>query len=157
MKFASVDALSELVWSPRNGLSLRCADFSFTGKNPKLLSPSVFDDIAQTNNNNNKMESQSKSNSIQHQEEEADEVNQACSEKNRPLSGCSMIIFACLWNCLLIASCNERGLVFFFFFAGIGGSDEDTKPGREEMETNDDVEEAQTRVGTSRRSLGEND
>ncbi|CAN7027340.1 unnamed protein product [Brassica rapa subsp. trilocularis] len=122
MKFASVDALSELVWSPRNGLSLRCADFSFTGKNPKLLSPSVFDDIAQTNNNNNKMESQSKSNSIQHQEEEADEVNQACSEKNRPLSG-------------------------------IGGSVEDTKPGREEMETNDDVEEAQTRVGTSRRSL----
>ena len=117
MKFASVDALSELVWSPRNGLSLRCADFSFTGKNPKLLSPSVFDDIAQTNNN--KMESHSKSNSIQHQEEEADEVNQACSEKNRPLSGCSMIIFACLWNCRLIASCNERGLVFFFFLQGL--------------------------------------
>ncbi|KAF8113339.1 hypothetical protein N665_0051s0033 [Sinapis alba] len=31
MKFASVDALSELVWSPRSGLSLRCADFNFTG------------------------------------------------------------------------------------------------------------------------------
>lgn len=117
MKFASVDALSELVWSPRNGLSLRCADFSLTGK-AKLLSPSVFDDIAQTDNN---MESHSKSNhSIQHQEEgEAGyRINKACSgrsnEKNRALSGCSMIIFACLWNCLLIASSNESSCVFFF-------------------------------------------
>lgn len=88
MKYASVDALSELVWSPRNGLSLRCADFSFTGKG-KLLSPNLFDDVAQTNKD---MESHSKRNSIQHQEEEEagfrvdrtdDEVNQAC----RPLSG----------------------------------------------------------------------
>lgn len=130
MKFASVDALSELVWSPRNGLSLRCADFSLTGK-AKLLSPSVFDDIAQTDNN---MESHSKSNhSIQHQEEgEAGyRINKACSgrsnEKNRALSG-------------------------------VGGSGEDTKPEREEMdkdkvETNDDFEEAETRVGTSKRSL----
>lgn len=48
-----------------------------------------------------------------------------------------------------------------FFFAGVGGSGEDTKPEREEMdkdkvETNDDFEEAETRVGTSKRSLGEN-
>lgn len=49
MKVASVDALSELVWSPRNGLSLRCADLSFTGK-AKLLSPNFFDAIGgQTN------------------------------------------------------------------------------------------------------------
>lgn len=107
--------------------------FSFTGKKAKLPSPSVFDDIALTNNNN--MESHSKSNSIQHQEEEAgycvdrtdDQVNQACSEKNRPLPG-------------------------------IGGSVENTKPEREEMgedkvETNDDSEEAETRVGASKRSL----
>ncbi|KAL0889095.1 hypothetical protein Bca101_013078 [Brassica carinata] len=104
MKYASVDALSELVWSPRNGLSLRCADFSFTGKG-KLLSPNLFDDVAQTNKD---MESHSKRNSIQHQEEEEagfrvdrtdDEVNQAC----RPLSG-------------------------------IGGSVEDMKREREEMD-----------------------
>lgn len=53
-------------------------------------------------------------------------------------------------------------LCFFFFLAGIGGSVENTKPEREEMgedkvETNDDSEEAETRVGASKRSLGENE
>ncbi|XP_010481847.1 PREDICTED: uncharacterized protein LOC104760595 isoform X2 [Camelina sativa] len=91
MKFASVDALSELVWSPRNGLSLRCADFSFTGK-AKLRSPNFFDS-GQTN-----MELRSNSTSIEQQRQEEDEtvnvqlrtqdqVNQACSGMNRPLSG----------------------------------------------------------------------
>lgn len=37
MKFAASDPLSELVWSPENGLSLRLTDCSFDEKNPNLL------------------------------------------------------------------------------------------------------------------------
>ncbi|CAE6222427.1 unnamed protein product [Arabidopsis arenosa] len=62
MKFASVDAITELVWSPGNGLSLRCADISFTGK-AKLLSPNFFD-IGLTN-----MAIHSNSTSIEDQED----------------------------------------------------------------------------------------
>ncbi|KAJ0228685.1 Zinc knuckle [Hirschfeldia incana] len=86
MKVASsVDVLSELVWSPRNGLTLRCADFSFTGK-PQLLSPNFFHHIGQqhTYNNNNTEKIMSTQ-----QEDDAlvDERNQACNEMNIPLSG----------------------------------------------------------------------
>ncbi|EFH41669.1 zinc knuckle (CCHC-type) family protein [Arabidopsis lyrata subsp. lyrata] len=73
MKFASVDAITELVWSPGNGLSLRCADISFTGK-AKLVSPNFFD-IGLTN-----MAIHSNSTSIEHQEDvelrSRDQVNQ---------------------------------------------------------------------------------
>ncbi|CAL9242160.1 unnamed protein product [Arabidopsis halleri] len=62
MKFASVDAITELVWSPGNGLSLRCADISFTGK-AKLVSPNFFD-IGLTN-----MAIHSNSTSIEEQED----------------------------------------------------------------------------------------
>lgn len=84
MKFASVDALSELVWSPRNGLSLRCADFSFTGK-AKLLSPNFFD-IGQTNIN---MSLHSHSTSIEQQQEDVElrTQDQESNEMNRTLSG----------------------------------------------------------------------
>lgn len=129
MKVASsVEALSELVWSPRNGLTLRCADFSFTGK-PQLLSPNFFHHIGgQQTHNNNTEQSMS---SPQQQEEEAedavDEGNQACDEMNRSLSG-------------------------------VGDSVEDMKPPESEaemdenkVETNDDSE---TRVESSKRSLG---
>ncbi|KAL5851965.1 hypothetical protein ACOSQ3_007083 [Xanthoceras sorbifolium] len=37
VEFASTDPLSELVWSPQNGLSLKCADCSFSDKKPSLL------------------------------------------------------------------------------------------------------------------------
>ncbi|XP_052189439.1 uncharacterized protein LOC127799445 isoform X2 [Diospyros lotus] len=37
MIFVASDALSELVWSPHNGLSLKCADCSLTEKKPFLL------------------------------------------------------------------------------------------------------------------------
>lgn len=77
MKFAAVDAITELVWSPSNGLSLRCADISFTGK-AKLLSPNFFD-IGLTN-----MAIHSNSTSIEDQEDHVDvelrnrdQVNQA--------------------------------------------------------------------------------
>lgn len=98
MKFASVDALSELVWSPRNGLSLRCADFSFQGK-AKLLSPNFFD-IGQTNmavvhSNSTSIEGAGFRVDVRLRtvmDRSEDEVNQACSgrsnEMNRPLSGC---------------------------------------------------------------------
>ncbi|KAG7532890.1 Plus3-like superfamily [Arabidopsis thaliana x Arabidopsis arenosa] len=73
MKFASVDAITELVWSPGNGLSLRCADISFTGK-AKVVSPNFFD-IGLTN-----MSIHSNSKSIEHQEDvelrSRDQVNQ---------------------------------------------------------------------------------
>lgn len=35
--FAATNALSELVWSPQKGLCLKCADGSFSYKNPSLL------------------------------------------------------------------------------------------------------------------------
>lgn len=83
MKFASVDAITELVWSPGNGLSLRCADISFTGK-AKLVSPNFFD-IGLTN-----MAIHSNSTSIEEQEDvelrSRDQVNQESNEMNRPLS-----------------------------------------------------------------------
>ncbi|KAL0793161.1 hypothetical protein Bca101_064538 [Brassica carinata] len=84
MKVASVEALSELVWSPRNGLTLRCADFSFAGK-PQLLSPNFFHHIGQHTDNTDK----SMSSQQQEDEEDAlvDEGNQACNEMNRSLSG----------------------------------------------------------------------
>lgn len=94
MKFGSVDALSELVWSPRNGLSLRCADFSFQGK-PKLLSPNFFDigqkaNMAVLHSNSTSIEEAGFRLDVQLRNE--DEVNQACSARsndmNRPLSGC---------------------------------------------------------------------
>lgn len=50
---------------------------------------------------------------------------------------------------------NESACVF----AGVGGSVEGVKPEREEMvEINDDIgsEEAEKRVGSSKKSLGEN-
>ncbi|VVB07217.1 unnamed protein product [Arabis nemorensis] len=133
MKFGSVDALSELVWSPRNGLSLRCADFSSQGK-PKLLSPNFFDigqkaNMAVLHSNSTSIEEAGFRVDVQLRNE--DEVNQACSvrsnEMNRPLSG-------------------------------VGGSVEDVKHEREErVETNDDddigSEEADKRVGSSKRSL----
>ncbi|CAH2046588.1 unnamed protein product [Thlaspi arvense] len=82
MKFASVDALSELVWSPRNGLSLRCADFSLTGKG-NLLSPNFFEDIGQTN-----MESHSRiGEEAEEEEEEAGLRSRTDDEVNRALSG----------------------------------------------------------------------
>lgn len=37
MTFVATDPLSELVWSPQKGLSLRCADGSFSNKKPSLL------------------------------------------------------------------------------------------------------------------------
>ncbi|XP_031272328.1 uncharacterized protein LOC116130767 [Pistacia vera] len=37
MKFGASDPLSELVWSPQNGVSLKCADCSFTDKKSSLL------------------------------------------------------------------------------------------------------------------------
>ncbi|XP_044499246.1 uncharacterized protein LOC123220742 isoform X3 [Mangifera indica] len=37
MKFVASDPLSELVWSPQNGLSLKCADCSFTDKKSSPL------------------------------------------------------------------------------------------------------------------------
>ncbi|KAL1199694.1 hypothetical protein V5N11_019453 [Cardamine amara subsp. amara] len=81
MKFASVDALSELVWSPRNGLSLRCADFSFTRK-AKLLSPNIFD-IGQTNmvlsHSNSTAEEQVRFHHVDVTLRSQDQVNQACS------------------------------------------------------------------------------
>ena len=93
MKFAAVDAITELVWSPSNGLSLRCADISFTGK-AKLLSPNFFD-IGLTN-----MAIHSNSTSIEDQEDHVDvelrnrdQVNQASNEMNRPFSGCYMISY----------------------------------------------------------------
>ncbi|CAH8323080.1 unnamed protein product [Eruca vesicaria subsp. sativa] len=128
MKYGSVDALSELVWSPRNGLSLRCADFSFTGKG-KLLSPRFFDD--------SHMESHSKSISMEEKEASFrvdrtdDEVNQACSGVNRPISGVG-------------GSVEDMK-------PEIKEMDED------KVETNDDSVEAEKRVGSSNRSSGEND
>lgn len=94
MKFASVDAISELVWSPRNGLSLRCADFSFTGK-AKLLSPNIFDigptNMALRHSNTAEEEGEVRFHHVDVQRTQ-DRLNQACSgrsnEMNRPLSGC---------------------------------------------------------------------
>ena len=37
LAFVAADPLSELVWSPHNGLSLKCTDFSFFEKKPSLL------------------------------------------------------------------------------------------------------------------------
>ncbi|KAK4856883.1 hypothetical protein QYF36_022304 [Acer negundo] len=37
IEFAATDPLSELVWSPQNGLSLKCADGGFGDKRPPLL------------------------------------------------------------------------------------------------------------------------
>ncbi|KAJ1385593.1 hypothetical protein SESBI_41556 [Sesbania bispinosa] len=37
MRFAATDPLSEIVWSPDKGLSLRCADSSFADKNNSLF------------------------------------------------------------------------------------------------------------------------
>ncbi|KAK3190242.1 hypothetical protein Dsin_029803 [Dipteronia sinensis] len=37
IEFAATDPLSELVWSPQNGLSLKCADYGFGDKRPPLL------------------------------------------------------------------------------------------------------------------------
>ncbi|KAJ6689295.1 hypothetical protein OIU85_005674 [Salix viminalis] len=37
MTFVATNALSELVWSPKKGLSLKCADGTFSNKNPPLL------------------------------------------------------------------------------------------------------------------------
>ncbi|KAK1567959.1 hypothetical protein Q3G72_018653 [Acer saccharum] len=37
IEFAATDPLSELVWSPQNGLSLKCADCGFGDKRPPLL------------------------------------------------------------------------------------------------------------------------
>lgn len=37
MTFAATDPLSEIVWSPDKGLSLRCADSSFADKNTSLF------------------------------------------------------------------------------------------------------------------------
>ncbi|XP_016202288.1 uncharacterized protein LOC107643214 isoform X2 [Arachis ipaensis] len=37
MTYAATDPLSEIVWSPENGLCLKCADSSFAGKNSSLF------------------------------------------------------------------------------------------------------------------------
>ncbi|KAL9364282.1 hypothetical protein Peur_042155 [Populus x canadensis] len=37
MTFVATNALSELVWSPKKGLSLKCADGTFSNKKPSLL------------------------------------------------------------------------------------------------------------------------
>ncbi|KAK2647191.1 hypothetical protein Ddye_022386 [Dipteronia dyeriana] len=37
IEFAATDSLSELVWSPQNGPSLKCADYGFGDKRPPLL------------------------------------------------------------------------------------------------------------------------
>ena len=37
LAFVAADPLSELVWSPHNGLSLKCTDFSFFEEKPSLL------------------------------------------------------------------------------------------------------------------------
>ncbi|CAA7024620.1 unnamed protein product [Microthlaspi erraticum] len=79
MKFASVDALSELVWSPRNGLSLRCADLSFPGK-AKLLFPNFFDAIGGQTNNNMEVHEKSTTSVEDVELRRQDEVN-------RPLPG----------------------------------------------------------------------
>lgn len=37
MKFVTSDSLSELVWTPQNGLSMKCTDCSFTDKKSSLF------------------------------------------------------------------------------------------------------------------------
>ncbi|KAF8093107.1 hypothetical protein N665_0390s0015 [Sinapis alba] len=129
MKIASsVDALSELVWSPRNGLTLRCADFSFTGK-PQLLSPNFFDHIGRQQTDNMNTDKRSMS-TQQEQEDEEDERNQACNEimNNTSLSGVGVSVEDMK---------PER--------------EEEMDDDDDKVETNDDSE---TRAGSSKRSLG---
>ncbi|KAJ8764573.1 hypothetical protein K2173_006445 [Erythroxylum novogranatense] len=52
MKFVAADPLSELVWSPRKGLSLKCADGSFSGN--QFLGVESSNTISGSGLNNNK-------------------------------------------------------------------------------------------------------
>ncbi|CAN8267699.1 unnamed protein product [Cochlearia groenlandica] len=135
MKLGLVDGLSELVWSPRNGLSLRCANFSFTGK-PQLLSPNHFDHhiALQQQSSNNMDQGTTTSTSIQQQQQEA------CNEINRPFSGLlyhfclieyylvCLVILMRVFLCVCVCVC---------VFEEMKSEREDI--GEDKVETNDDI------------------